>query len=83
MYHGAYLVSVASSIPSRAREHSYRRRKDFRSIGLSFHCRRGGFHAGLAPALLFFLPDFHPVLDENDPNVDHVIFDNGAESRNF
>ena len=41
MCHGATLVSVFFSIRSRAREYSYQRFRDGRSIGLSFHCRTG------------------------------------------
>src|SRR5215467_1932627 len=41
IYHGACLVSVASSILSRALEYSYHLRKDSVSIGLSFHCLSG------------------------------------------
>ena len=41
IYHGACLESVAFSIWSRAREYSYQRRKDSKSIGLSFHWRSG------------------------------------------
>ena len=41
MYQGACLVSVASSIASRAREYSYHCSREGRSIGLSFHCRSG------------------------------------------
>src|SRR4029079_4790801 len=40
-YHGACLVSVDSSILSRAREHSYHFSLEGRSMGLSFHWRRG------------------------------------------
>src|SRR5882762_1588131 len=42
-YHGAYFVSVAASMASRAREYSYKRRNDSKSIWLSFQCRRGSF----------------------------------------
>src|ERR1700752_2001442 len=41
MCHGACLLSVASSMRSRAREYSFQRRNDSRSIGLSFHCCSG------------------------------------------
>src|ERR1700740_490967 len=41
MCHGACLLSVASSVRSRAREYSFQPRNDSRSIGLSFHCRSG------------------------------------------
>ena len=41
MYHGAYLVSVALSIRSRAREYSNHLLREGRSIGLSFHWRSG------------------------------------------
>ena len=41
MCHGACFVSVALSIMSRAREYSYQRVRDGRSIGLSFHWRSG------------------------------------------
>ena len=41
MCHGASLVSVTSSIMSRAWEYAYQRAYDSRSIGLSFHCRIG------------------------------------------
>src|SRR6266404_7308772 len=40
-YHGACFVSVAASMASRAREYSYQRRNDSKSIWLSFQCRRG------------------------------------------
>src|SRR4029434_4894059 len=39
--HGACLESVCSNIRSRAREYSYQRGHDSRSIGESFHCRSG------------------------------------------
>jgi len=41
MYQGACLLLVFRSIVSRAREYSYQRRYDSRSIGLNFHCRSG------------------------------------------
>ena len=41
MYHGACLLSVASSIRSRACEYSYHFSRDGRSITLSFHWRIG------------------------------------------
>ena len=41
IHHGAKRVSVFFSIRSRAREYSYLRRRDGRSIGLSFHWRIG------------------------------------------
>src|SRR4026207_2210846 len=39
--HGAHLVSVAFNIMSRAREYSNHLLREGRSIGLSFHWRRG------------------------------------------
>ena len=41
MCQGAKSVSVAANIESRAIEYSYHSRTDSRSVGLSFHCRRG------------------------------------------
>src|SRR5262245_55764099 len=41
MYQGAYSVSVAASMMSRAREYSNHLLREHRSVGLSFHCRSG------------------------------------------
>jgi hypothetical protein len=37
----------------------------------------------LEPALLFFLSNFHPVLDDNHPGVNHIPFGNRAEFQEF
>jgi hypothetical protein len=56
MYWGAESLSVASSIMSQAREYSYQRARDGRSISLSFHWRKGSLMRALkrrsCPSLL-------------------------------
>src|SRR5436305_1858626 len=71
MYQGACRVSVAWSIRSRAREYSYQRRKDSRSIGLSFHCRIGALIRAMNRRSCSFSRCVPPF--ENDDDADSFI----------
>ena len=72
-------MSVALSISSRAREYSYQRSREGRSIGLSFHCRKRILDARLESPLLLLVADFEPVLDQDDAVVDDVLFERGTD----
>src|SRR6267154_2294843 len=41
------------------------------------------FDASLEPTMLFFLSNFHPVLNQNDSGVNDMLFGNGAEFEEF
>src|SRR5258708_31636827 len=43
----------------------------------------GVLDARFESALLLFLSNFHPVLDENDPGVDHIFLRNRAKFEEF
>src|SRR5262252_180317 len=64
---GACCESVAFSIMSRAREYSYQRRNDSKSIGLSFHCRKGSLMRASNRLCCSFFPTSSQYLMSTNP----------------
>ncbi len=79
MNQGACRVSVAFSIRSRAREYSYHFVRPGRSMGLSFHWRRGSVMRAANRRSCSLLPTSSQYLMSDDPAVDDVLFPIGAE----
>ena len=80
MFHGACVVSVASSIWSRAREYSYQRSRDGRSIGAQLPLPQRILDARLEAPLLLFVADLEPVLEQDDAAVDRCSFSNSGHN---
>src|SRR5258708_2006079 len=52
-------------------------------LGARLPLRGGIFDASLEPPMLFFLSNFHPVLNKNDSGVNDMLFGNGTEFEEF
>ena len=79
MYQGACCVSVFLSMMSRAREYSYQRLREGRSIGLSFHWRSGSVTRASNRRFCSSLPTSSQSLIRMMPPVDDELLDLGAQ----